>query len=91
MTHFLWNSGKNEWLKEYRKISFEEVVYAVEVGQLLAIVDHPKPEKYPRQKILLVGIDSYVYMVPFVKTGNSYFLKTIIPSRKYTKEFLRGG
>lgn len=91
MEHYFWNSGKNEWLKANRHVSFEEVVYAIEIGQLIAILAHPNSRKYPRQKIMLVGINNYVHMVPFIKTGSSYFLKTIIPSRKYTREFLKGG
>ena len=90
MNHYFWNSGKNEWLKESRKISFEEIVYALESGQLIAVVEHPRPERYPRQKLMLVGIRNYVYAVPFVKNGDNLFLKTIIPSRKFTRRFLGG-
>jgi hypothetical protein len=52
--------------------------------------DHYNKKKYPNQKILIVDVDGYAYLVPFVKDGNELFLKTIIPSRKATKKYLRG-
>jgi len=71
-------------------VSFEEVVFYIERGQLLDIVEHPNPEKYRGQRILVVNINQYAYLVPFVETEHEVFLKTIIPSRKATKEYLRG-
>jgi hypothetical protein len=61
---------------------------AVENGDLLDIVQHPNIEKYPRQKIMIVGLDGYAFLVPFVEEPDYIFLKTIIPSRKATRDFI---
>ena len=88
MKAYRWDPEKNELLKRDRGISFEQVVVAVEPGGLLDIVSHPKPEKYPRQRVLVVGFDGYVYLVPFIDAEDHYFLKTVIPSRKATRDHL---
>lgn len=88
MSDFDWNKEKNEGLKSERNISFEDIVEAVSVGNLLKIIDHPNNDKYPKQKIMFVNVNNYVYLVPFVKSKNGYFLKTIIPSSKFTKQLL---
>ena len=90
MKYFSWNIEKNEQLKKERGISFEEVVFHIERGQLLDIVEHPHQEKYAGQRIFIVYINDYVYLVPFVEDEQEVFLKTIIPSRKATKKYLRG-
>jgi uncharacterized DUF497 family protein len=87
---FAWNDEKNDWLKNERKISFEEIVLAIEWGFLLDILERPNPEKYPGQKIFVVQIEDYVYLVSFVENENEVFLKTIIPSRKATRKYLKG-
>jgi hypothetical protein len=82
---------KNQQLISERNISFEEVVMAIEEGEILDILPHPNPAKYPNQKIYVLNINAYVYMVPFVrKDENTVFLKTIFPHRKLTKQYLRG-
>jgi len=89
---FNWNEKKNELLKSERGISFERIVIAVEEGHLLDMIDHPNSEKYGNQKIFIVGIDGYAICVPFVEESNGdFFLKTLFPSRKYTKKFNLGG
>lgn len=89
--HFNWNSDKNQKLLEERDICFEDVIVAINSGNLLSVRKNSS-ENHQSQDVLIVEIDEYVYYVPFVKNGNEYFLKTIIPSRKLTKEFLgRGG
>ncbi len=90
MLYFDWNNEKNELLKRERNISFEEVILAIENERLLAIFAHPNLKKYPSQQIYVVEIDNYAYIVPFVETGETIFLKTIIPSRKMTKIYLTG-
>ena len=85
---FDWNNEKNEILKSEREISFEEVVLAVSGGKLLDIIENPNQKKYPGQKIFVVNIQDYVYLVPFIEDKNTFFLKTIIPSRKMTKKCL---
>jgi hypothetical protein len=71
-----------------RGISFEEITVAVEAGALLDVVPHPKPKQYPRQKIMVVEVFGYAYLVPFVEEEDHIFLKTIIPSRKATRDFI---
>jgi hypothetical protein len=71
-----------------RGISFEEITVAVETGALLDVVPHPKPKQYPRQKIMVVEVFGYAYLVPFVEEEDHFFLKTIIPSRKATRDFI---
>ena len=88
MKKFDWDEEKNELLKRDRKVSFEEVVYHINSGDLLAKLDHPNSKKYPHQQIFVVLIEDYVYMVPFVEDERLYFLKTIIPSRKLTQQFI---
>ena len=90
MKSFRWNHEKNETLKTAREVSFEEVTLAIEEEGLLDILQHPNPEKYPEQRILVACLRDYVYLVPFVEEADFYFLKTIIPSRKATRDYLGG-
>lgn len=85
-----WNEEKNEPLKEERQISFEEVVFYIAQGFLLDVLEHPSQAKYQGQKAFVVQIDDYAYLVPFVEDEREIFLKTIIPSRKATKKYLKG-
>lgn len=89
MQYFDWDKEKNRKLKEERNISFEEVKMAVTESRLLETVDHPNQKRYPGQKIMVVEINDYAYLVPYVKEEEKLFLKTIIPSRKATKKYLR--
>jgi uncharacterized DUF497 family protein len=90
MKPFNWNKDKNQQLQEQRGITFEEIAQAIEQGNLLDVIKHYNPDKYPNQKILIVKIDDYVYLIPFVENDLEIFLKSIIPSRKMTKKYLRG-
>jgi len=91
MKPFRWSAEKNETLKSERGISFESVVVAVDAGGLLDILAHPNQAKYPRQRVLVVACDSYAYLVPFVEEEDYFFLKTVIPSRKATRDYLDQG
>jgi uncharacterized DUF497 family protein len=91
MKPFRWSAEKNEALKAGRGISFESVVVAIESGGLLDILTHPNQAKYPRQRILVVAADNYVCLVPFLEDKDCFFLKTIIPSRKATRDYLNQG
>jgi len=90
MKYFSWNGEKNELLKEEQQISFEDVVFYIAQGFLLDILEHPNQEEYQGQKIFVVQIDEYAYLVPFIEDEREIFLKTIIPSRKATKKYLKG-
>ena len=87
MKPFKWSHEKNQWFLETRGLSFEDVVTAIENGQLLNIIPHPKPEKYPGQRVLVVCLMGYVYLVPFVDEPEYVFLKTLYPSRKATRMY----
>jgi uncharacterized DUF497 family protein len=91
MKSFRWSPEKNEVLKAERGVSFESVVVAIESGGLLDVLAHPNQAKYPRQRILVVAADHYAYLVPFVEEEEYFFLKTIIPSRKATRDYLNEG
>ena len=82
---------KNRELKKTRGISFEEIVFVILQNQYLDILEHPNKTKYSNQKIFVVDIDNYIYLVPFVIDGKRIFLKTIFPSRKATKKYLERG
>lgn len=82
-----WSAEKNEMLKAERGVSFEEVVFHMQAGDVLDTFDHPNQERYPGQKIHAVAIEEYVYLVPFIETDEEVFLKTIIPSRKATRHY----
>ena len=88
MKYYEWNDEKNEQLKRLRGISFEQVVLAIASGDLIDRLRHPNPGKYPNQMVFLVRIEDYVYSVPFIEDDEKVFLKTIIPSRKATKQHL---
>lgn len=90
MSQFEWNEKKNEQLKQDRAISFEQIVYAIERGHVVDIIPHPNTARYHNQSIYAVSIDNYVYLVPFVRREDgTHFLKTIIPSRKATRDYLQ--
>lgn len=88
MKYFSWNNEKNQLLKTERNISFEEVVFHIEKKQVLDIIKYPNQEKYKGQKMLIINTNNYAYLVSFVESEEQIFLKTVIPSRKATKNYL---
>lgn len=90
MKRINWNAEKNQTLMSERGVSFEDVVFALQSHGLLDDMVHPNKDKYPNQRIFVVRIDDYAWLVPYVESEEEYFLKTIIPSRKATKQYLRG-
>jgi hypothetical protein len=89
MTYYYeFNSEKNVALLEDRGICFEDIIALINANKILDIIGHPNQIKYPGQKIYIVDVDGYCYLVPYVKNGDQIFLKTIIPSRKATKQYL---
>jgi uncharacterized DUF497 family protein len=86
--YFTWDEAKNEKLKAERAIGFEEIVFLIERGHVLDVLEHPNRERYGGQRIFVVQRDDYVYLVPFVEDEKLIVLKTIIPSRKATKRYL---
>jgi uncharacterized DUF497 family protein len=91
MKRINWNSDKNMSLKAERGVSFEEALVSISTGGFLDVVVHPNKEKYPKQRIFVIRIRGYAYIVPFVETDEEIFLKTIIPSRSATKRYIKEG
>jgi uncharacterized DUF497 family protein len=88
MKTFAWNSAKNELLKKERGVSFEEVVLNIQLGFEVDVFEHPNQDRYPDQRISVVLIEGYAYLIPYVEDDDEIFLKTIIPSRKATKLYI---
>ncbi len=83
-----WNPTKNQQLISERGISFEDIVFYLQQGALLDDVAHPNSDKYPNQRVFVINIDDYAYLVPYVENTKEIFLKTVIPSKKATKAYL---
>lgn len=90
MKLFNWSASKNRTLILERDKSFEEIVFHILNGGLLDDIVHPNALDFPHQRVFVVCIDRYVYLVPYVESDDEIFLKTIIPSRKFTKLYLGG-
>ena len=83
MKELRWDLTKSERLKKTREVSFEEIVQA----KFITALKHPKKS---HQNIMLFEYKNYVWVVPYVEDVNGIFLKTLFPSRKYTKNYKRG-
>jgi uncharacterized DUF497 family protein len=83
-----WNTEKSAFLKTSRGICFEDVVFYIERGDILDDYLHPNQQAYPGQRIMVIGIANYAYLVPYVENEEELFLKTIIPSRKATQRYI---
>ncbi len=90
MKRYDWSVEKNAWLERERGITFEEVVFHLSRGGLLDTIEHPNQRQYPGQRTFIVNVEGYACLVPFVEDEEVIFLKTIIPSRKMTKQYLGG-
>ena len=90
MKNINWDTGKSLKLKELRGICFEDIVYYNEKGDVLDDYQHPNQKRYSGQRVMVIGINSYAYLVPYVEDEEEIFLKTIIPSRKATEVYFGG-
>jgi len=88
MKYLNWDPRKNEILKNERSISFEEIAFLIESGQILGIEENPSRSS---QKIFVLDIDGYAIIVPYVEREEEIFLKTAFPSRKYTRRYSLAG
>ena len=88
MSLFDWNDEKNKYLEHTRNVCFEDVLVCIQNGDVLDVVRHPNQDRYPGQNMIVLNMDGYVWLIPYVKQNGVRFLKTIIPSRKATKEYL---
>ena len=89
MKVFRWDNEKNERLRKNRGVCFEQVVILMDRGEILDTIEHPNQDRYPGQKIAIVEINHYAYLVPYVEKEGELLLKTIIPSRKATNQYMR--
>jgi uncharacterized DUF497 family protein len=83
-----WNATKNQQLISELGVSFEDIVFYLQHGALLDDIEHPNSDKYSNQRVFVINIDDYAYLVPYVEDRKEIFLKTVIPSRKATKQYL---
>jgi uncharacterized DUF497 family protein len=90
MKLYEWSAEKNAWLRQERGITFEDIVFHVARGGLLDTIEHPDQRRYAGQRISIVKVEEYVCLVPFVDDDEVILLKTIMPSRKMTKQYLGG-
>lgn len=89
MSEFDWSDEKNKLLERTRGMCFEDVLVCIQNGEVLDVIRHPNPERYPGQSIIVLNVGGYVWLVPYVKQKGVRFLKTIIPNRKATREYLK--
>ena len=82
---FNWSNSKNEWLKQERGISFEEITFHIARRDILDIVDNPN---YPDQKMYILCIREYAWIVPFIQSYSEILLITAYPNRKATRIYL---
>jgi hypothetical protein len=87
MKNMNWNTEKSPALRGSRGICFEDVVFHIGKGDILADYQHPNQQRYAGQRIMVVGINNYAYLIPYVESKDEVFLKTIIPSRKATERY----
>jgi uncharacterized DUF497 family protein len=86
---YRFSAEKNTWLIEKRGISFEQIIAVLEMKGAIDIIEHHNEKQYPNQKIYVIELCDYIYLVPFVEEGdNKIFLKTAFPNRKATKQYL---
>ena len=82
-----WNPEKNDKLKRERNISFEKIVFHLSQGDVWKVANHPDQKKYPGQRVYFVVVEDYIHLVPHIVEDEYVFRKTIIPSRKATKDY----
>ena len=87
---FAYDTEKDVKLRAERFISFDEIIVLIEDGHLLDVLEHPNHDRYSGQKIYVIDIDDYVWLVPHVQNANEIFLKTAFPSRKHTRHYKEG-
>jgi len=89
---FDYSEEKDLVLIETRGIGFQDIISSISRGGLLDDLDHPNQKKYRGQKLFIVKINKYAYVIPYVidTKRRIIFLKTLYPSRKMIQKYLRG-
>jgi hypothetical protein len=85
-----WSEDKNSLLKQKLGFGFERIIIALDDGALVDDRRHINVDRYPNQRQLLIRLDDYIWVVPYVETEAEIFFKTFFPSRKATRDYLKG-
>lgn len=83
-----WSDEKNDELIKRYGFGFERVLVALAEDGFLDDREHTNTVKYGNQRQLVVCIENYAYIVPYVEDDVQVFFKTMFPSRKATKQYL---
>jgi len=83
------NEEKNVWLRKKRGIDFNQIGKVIKRNGFVKIIKHPNKKKYPKQRMFLVNFKNYIIVIPFIEETDYIFLKTLYPSHKYTKKYLK--
>jgi uncharacterized DUF497 family protein len=83
-----WDERKNRWLKRHRGVCFEQAAVCLASERVLDVTDHPNQDRYPGQKVAVIEINGYAYLVPYESSGGEIVLMTMIPSRKATQKYM---
>jgi len=86
-----WDERKNRWQKQHRGVCFEQAAVCLALERVLDVTDHPNQGRYPGQKLAVIEINGYAYLVPLDHSGGEIVLKTMIPSRKATQKYIGAG
>lgn len=89
--NFSWDPIWSQQLLKERGVSFEDVVFCVQKGGLRDLLRFRNPDRDPLQFVLVVEIDGYVYLVPYIETDDAFHLQTITPSKQATQRYAGGG
>jgi len=89
MKPVMFSEKKDKWLRKERGVGFVEISQSIKEERMIKVIDHPNKKKFPKQKMFLVQLKNYLYVVPFVEEVGYIFLKTVYPSNKYTKKYLK--
>lgn len=92
MKKITWSLDKARILSEdvaRGQVSFEDCVVALEEGRVLDDIPNPG-NHYSHQRMFVLEINRYAYIVPYVESEEEIFLKTIFPNRKHTAIYLTG-
>jgi hypothetical protein len=63
------------------------VLAAIDDKKILADEKHKNTKEYNHQRILVVEIDNYAVVVPYVIINDEIFLKTMFRDRKMQRRF----
>lgn len=88
---FDFNIDKNKLLKKTRGVNFDDVSQAIKNKTFIIDTEHHNKQKHPNQRAFIIEIKNYIYVVPYVqdKLRGVKFLKTVYPSSRLTKKYLK--